>query len=448
MQLPFIGKGTPRRRWLIALVLAGIVGAGGLAVTLSRRARPQADIAELTVPAKADRFTLQITASGTVRPVRTVNLSPKTAGRLDRLYVEQGDRVKAGQVIAEMESEDSRAQLVQAEANLAQAQANLERIRAGNRTEAIAQAESSVFQVEAQVRQAEVRLKLASERARRNRSLAAEGAISRDQLDEVLNEERSALANLEQYQAQLREARQRLTELRNGSRPEDIAAAEAEARAAEGRLQAVQVQLEDTFIRAPFSGVITQRFATVGAFVTPTTSASATSSATSTSIVALASGLEVIADVPEVDVSQIRVGQAVEIVADAYPDQKFRGQVRLIAPEAVVEQNVTSFEIRVAVLTGLDKLRSGMNVDTTFLGEQVENALLVPTVAIVTNKGETGVLVLGRDSRPRFKPVTIGSSIGSQTQVLEGLQPGERVFVELPPGQKLDDIIKGMEQSN
>ncbi|MFM8006783.1 MAG: efflux RND transporter periplasmic adaptor subunit, partial [Dolichospermum sp.] len=99
---------------------------------------------------------------------------------------------------------------------------------------------------------------------------------------------------------------------------------------AEAQLKQQQVQLEDTIIRAPFSGIITQRYATVGAFVSPAVSASSNASATSTSIVALAKGLEVLVNVPEVDIPQIKQGQKVEITVDAYPDEIFDGKVRLI----------------------------------------------------------------------------------------------------------------------
>jgi len=78
--------------------------------------------------------------------------------------------------------------------------------------------------------------------------------------------------------------------------------------------------VDDTIIRAPFAGIVTQKYATVGAIVTPTTSASSTASATSTSIVALASELEIKVNVPETDI-QVKNGQRVEIVADAYPDR-------------------------------------------------------------------------------------------------------------------------------
>ncbi|MBW4522920.1 MAG: efflux RND transporter periplasmic adaptor subunit [Scytolyngbya sp. HA4215-MV1] len=446
MQLPFVNRVKQPLPWLVGLVVVGLIGTGTIAYLGVRSTPAKTDATDLTVPVKSDRLTIRITASGTIRPVQTVNLSPKAAGRLAELYVEQGDSVKQGQVIARMESDDVEAQLTQARANLAQTEARLAALRNGSRSEDIAQAQASLSQAEAQVKDAQARLDLASERARRNRELEAQGAISRDSLDEVLNTELSARATLEQSNARVREARQRLAELQNGSRPEDIAAAVAERDAAIGRLQAVRVQQEDTLIRAPFSGVITQRFATIGAFVTPTTSASSTTSATSTSVVALANGLEVIAEVPEVDVSQIKLGQKVEISADAFPDQVFEGRVRLIAPEAVVEQNVTSFQVRVTVLTGKDKLRSGMNSDVIFLGKQLDNALIVPTVAIVTNKGQTGVLVPDNNNKPHFQPVTIGTTIGNQTQILEGIRAGERVFIELPEGQKLETVMKQMEK--
>jgi HlyD family secretion protein len=210
---------------------------------------------------------------------------------------------------------------------------------------------------------------------------------------------------------------------------------------AEAQLEAAEVQLEDTIVRAPFAGQITQRYATEGAFVTPTTSASSAGSATSTSIVALARGLEVLAKVPEADISRIKPGQTVEIVADAYPEEVFEGKVNLIAPEAIKEQDVTLFEIRINIESGTDKLQSGMNVDVTFLGDRLNDALVVPTVAIVTNKGETGVLVPDDSGKAQFVPVTIGPTIGNQIQILNGLEPGDRVFVGLPEGQNLEDIL-------
>jgi HlyD family secretion protein len=73
-----------------------------------------------------------------------------------------------------------------------------------------------------------------------------------------------------------------------------------------------------------------------------------------------------------------------------------------------------------------------MNVDVIFLGDKINNALVVPTVAIVTEEGKTGVMILGKDKQPEFKPVTVGITLEDQTQILQGLSPREKVFIDLP----------------
>jgi HlyD family secretion protein len=88
--------------------------------------------------------------------------------------------------------------------------------------------------------------------------------------------------------------------------------------------------------------------------------------------------------------------------------------------------------VRIELTSGFDKLRSGMNVDTTFLGDQVNNALVVPTVAIVSKDGDPGVLIPDDKNRPQFRSVVLGSTVGNQTQILEGLKTGERVFTDIP----------------
>ena len=572
------------KRWAVGLVAAGLLAVPTTIYIAKIRSQPKVDaIASMTVPVEAQNLTVRITSSGTVQPVQRVNLSPKGSGRIAELFVEQGDQVEAGQVVARMESRDVEAQLAQAKAREASVRAKLAKIEAGNRSEDIAsararleQAEASLAQVQAgsrveevagararlqqtqaglqrlragsrveEVSQARARLaqaqarladaqtgsvkqeiaqaqtqidsskaeaELTAQRVQRNRPLVEEGALAKDKLDELIKENRTAQAKLiesqkrlqqlqesresqiqqlqaavqveqqalkqlqngtrteeiAQAEAEVAEAKSKLAQVENGNRPEEIAKAEAAVAEAKSQLAAQEngsrpeeiaqaqaelaeaqaqvrfqeVQLEDTKVRAPFAGVITQRYAIQGAFVTPATSASEATSATSTSIVALAREVEVLAKVPEADISQIKPGQVVEIVADAYPDKVFKGRVKLIAPEAVKERDVTLFQVRVALDTGKDVLQSGMNVDLRFVGQKLSNALVVPTVAIVTNKGQTGVLVPDEKQQPNFKPVTVGSTIGNKIQILEGAKAGDRVFTELPQGKKLEDIIK------
>ena len=446
MQIPLIGKtGKPVNLslWWLGLFAVGVLGISIATFAIVRSRTPQYDVAELTVPIEAKTLTVRITASGNVQPIQTVNLSPKNSGILDDLYVEQGDQVEAGQIIARMDSDDLEAQRMQNQANLAEAESQLRDVQDGTDPEEIAQAALSLAAANAQVQDAQARLDLANDRLDRNRDLQGRGAISEDELNGYVNEARRAEAGLEQAIALAGEAEERLQDLRKYPRPEDIAQAEARVNRARGQLEAIEVRLRDIFVRAPFSGVITQKFATEGAFVTPTTSASEASSATSSAIVALANGLEVLAEVPEADIGQIRPGQLVEIEADALPEQTFQGKVRLIAPEAVERQNVTLFQVRIELLTGREALLSNMNVNVAFIGDELDNALVAPTVAIITQEGRPGVLIPGERNRIRFRPVVLGPQIGNQIQILEGVEAGDLIFVDLPPGQKLENLNFG-----
>jgi HlyD family secretion protein len=473
--IPWLGKAKHPLPWLIGIVAVATVAVGTATYAVVQIQGRETDLSELTVPVTAENLSITIEASGTVVPDKSVNLSPKTSGRIKELYVEQGDFVQQGQRLALMENDDIQAQSVQAQANLNQARARLAEARAGNRIEQIQQAQAQVVQARARLEQAEEsttsqveqlesqvtaansRFELAQNRVDRYQYLLEQGAVALDRYDEALNEFRSAQASLDEAQQRLEqakntnrpevlqqaaavaEAEKRLEELQRGSRPEVIAQLQAEVDAAQAQVLGTQVQLQDTIITAPFAGIVTQRYATEGAFVTPTTSASSTASATSTSILALASGLKIIANVPEVDIVYIEPGQPVDIYADAYPDQVFEGIVERVAPEAVVEQNVTSFEVEVMLVTGEDQLRSGMNTDVVFLGQDLADSLVVPTVAIVTEDGETGVMVASEDGEAEFRPVTIGVTIENQTQIIEGVEPGELVYIDLPEELRPDE---------
>jgi HlyD family secretion protein len=468
MEFPLQAKSKNPLFWILALMTSGFLVVGLMTYKLLETPSSQVMLEKLTVPAQRETLAVEIEASGTIEPIQSVNISPKNPGRLVRLLVDQGMPVKKGQPLAVMENLETQAQVYQAQANFKEALANLKeaqvripgeieraRIRFLKSQASLKQAEAripkGIDQEQAKLREADARFRLAEARVKRNAALLQEGAISQDTFDEALNDYRTAQANvfealqrfeqskgtslpeITQLQATVAESQVEYVQ-RKRTADAEIAQLKASAEAAQGEFERLKIQLNDTIIRAPFDGVITQKYATEGAFVTPETSASSTASATSASILALASGLEVIAKVPEVDVGQLQRGQPVRIVADAYPDRAFQGQVIKIAPEAVVDQNVTSFEVTVALAPGQKGLLSRMNVDVDFLGKQLSNALVVPTVAVVTQEGETGVMVPDENdqNKPKFKPVTIGLVLNDKTQILGGLNPGERVFIDLP----------------
>ncbi len=416
-----IAKSAQKRfRWTKLLLIILIIS-GASIYLVSRRQDAQPNLESLTVPVETQSLNIKIEASGSVEPISSVNISPKVTGRLSTLYVDQGDEVQAGQLLARMDSADFAAELAQAQAELAQARAEYNRVLNGNRQEEIARANS-------QVRSAQAQADLSAKRLEKYRFLSQEGAIAQLTLDEYISEDKIARANLAEAQEQLRE-------LENGSRSEDIAQFKAKVAAAQAKVAAAQTKLEDTYIRAPFDGIVSQKYAVVGSIVTPNVSASSTSSATSTSILSIASELEVNINVSEANIANIEPNQVVEIVADAYPHTTFKGRVKQIAPEAVVENNVTSFEVKVKLVTGQSELRSGMNVDAIFVGKKIDNALTIPTVSITTNQGQIGVMIADERGEPQFKPVKVGFSQNGQTQIIQGLETSDRVFIDFPPQQ-------------
>jgi HlyD family secretion protein len=351
----------------LALGLAVLAGTG---VWFQQRRMAQRDVTPFTAVARSGSLPGIVTATGELDAVKRVNVSPRRQGLLQKLYVDEGDTVRAGQPLALMDAGDLMDRQQELMANLRSAQAELARS--------------------------------ASELAR-NEPLYRQGAIS-------LNELNRYRTDYEVKRMGVAAARQRV-----------------EQRGVEG---------DELIVRAPFDGVISQRYADPGSFVTPTTTASATAGATSSSIVELAQGLEVLAKVPESDLGRLRVGLPASVRFDAFPDRRFAARIRQIAPRAVKTNNVTSFEVKLALLDPSRKLRIGMNADVDFQTGKLQADTLVPTVAVVTEKGRPGVLLVGKDRQPTFQPVELGVSSGRDTQILSGVKAGTQVFIDLPPWAK------------
>lgn len=277
------------------------------------------------------------------------------------------------------------------------------------------------------------------DRVRRGQALARmDSGDLTDRRQELQANVRSAQANLQRSRSEWQRRRQLFG---NGAiSADDYNRAYAAYRvdlealsAARERLQQRGVEQGDLVVRAPFDGLISQRYADRGAFVTPTTTASSSLGATSSSIVEVARGLEVVAKVPESDVGRLRLGQSASVQVDAFPDQRFAARIRQIAPRAIKTNNVNSFEVKLAFAQPTTQLRIGMTAEIDFQIGRVPPQTLVPTVAVVTEDGRPGVLLVGQGNQPRFQPVELGMSSGRSTQILNGLAPGTRVFIDLPP---------------
>ncbi len=207
--------------------------------------------------------------------------------------------------------------------------------------------------------------------------------------------------------------------------------------------RSVNVSPKTMVIRAPFSGVVARKFADPGAFVTPTTAGSAVTSASSSSILSLASTNQIVAQVAEANISQIRMGLSATIQADSYPGKTFTGQVVQIATQSVVVQNVTSFEVKTSVPDPEYLLRSGMNVNVTFNAGELKNVLVVPTGAIVQQDNAQGVFVAQDKGDPVFVPIVAGTTVNDKTEVKSGLTGTEQVLLRFPPGTRRVSKLNG-----
>ncbi|HEY9908736.1 MAG TPA: efflux RND transporter periplasmic adaptor subunit [Thermosynechococcaceae cyanobacterium] len=463
--------------WLLALLILGLLGTGGYLAYNQYTASQRQEARRRLQTATAERLNLPVTiaANGTVQPERSVNMSPKSSGVLKRLLVKEGDRVQEGQILANMDDSNFQGQLTQAQGQLAQAQANLAKLEAGNRSQDIGQAAAQlsaaqanlarlesgnrpqeIGQAQAQLASAQSSLQQAQLVFSQNQQLYTAGAISQRDLDASRTAFETARAqvtqagqglNLQQVgfrpeeiaqaRAQVEQLQQALSLQQAGARSEDVDAARAQVLSAEGQVQSVQTQINDTIIRAPFRGVVTKKFADPGAFVTPTTSGSAVSSATSSSILSLASTNQIVAKVPETSISRIKVGQSVTIEADAYPGMSFKGRVTQVATQSTVDQNVTNFEVKASLEDPQNQLQGGMNTSVKFNVGTLENALVVPTVAIVRQEQGTGVLLAPRgEGRSRFQPITTGATVDDKTIVVSGLKEGDQMLLSYAQGDR------------
>jgi len=198
------------------------------------------------------------------------------------------------------------------------------------------------------------------------------------------------------------------------------------------RLSDAKAEKDFYLIKAPYEGKITAKYAEIGSYVTPTSNFSSDSKAKNY-IFELSEGIEIIAKVPESDIGRIRIGQEASVRIEAYPSNKYIAIVKKIAERAVKDNNVTSFEVTLNFKKTFEEIKIGMTADLEFKVKSNEAKILVPTVSIVTEKGEKGVLKVDKNNAPKFKKIEIGISSGNKTSIIDGLKPGEQIFIDIPP---------------
>ncbi len=364
---------------IIAVVAAGLVIAAWVA--LGSGNVPVVQVVTVSAQTGAGRAATGVTANGYVVARTKASVSAKIAGRLAFLGVSEGSRVRANQIIARLESAEYQAGVTQAEANQAVARATL----------AEAQAERDQLRREAQ-RQTDVRAQ--------NPQL-----VSQQELD------------LAQSRATQAEAR--------------LTAAAARVDAASAALRLAQANLENTVVRAPFSGTVLRKEAEVGEVVAPSVGGGLTRGAVVT--MADLATLEVEVDVNEAYIARIQGGQRARITLDAYPDTSFRGAVRQVVPTA--DRQRATVQVKVAISDRDPRILPEMGARVDFLepdsaprGAAAAPVLRIPAAA-VREAGGQSVVWLVREGRLVRRDISAGPVSGGMREVRRGLSGGEQVLV-------------------
>jgi RND family efflux transporter MFP subunit len=336
----------------------------------------------------------QLNASGYVVAQRKAAVASKVTSRLEELMVEEGSRVKEGQIIARLENEDAIAARNQAEANLSLARANLEGAKA--------------------------ELDEATLAFNRNKELYAKGIIAKAQYD--------------------------TSEARYLRAQASVAAAEAAVRASSAALQAATVNLEYTLIRAPFDAVVLTKDADIGDIVTPLGAAANAKAAVVT--IADLNSLQVEADVSETNLGLVKVGQPCEIQLDALPDSRFRGVVHTIVPTA--DRTKATIMVKVRFLEKDPRILPEMRAKVSFLSRSIKTGEQKPRTALnrsaLISHGSNFTVFVVEGNRVIEKRVTVGEELGDMIEILEGVKAGERVVVKPPNRLRSGSRIKTAEK--
>lgn len=413
------------------------------------------DAAEKSVPVEValvenGDISLVFNYSGSLQPKDDLNLVPGAAGRIEAVLVEAGDNVTEGDPIAIIEDDTYQTAIKQAEAALASAKLNLAKMELGSRPEEIAAAQAAVelakaslndvsnindderTQAAANLARAQAELKRAQSEydkiawagdvgtkpqaiSLENATIGYETALAA--YNQQTNPSDSQLAPL---MLQVAQAELQLALRTEPFRQVDFASARVAIKQAETALEAAQLQLDETTIRAPFDGVIADMTITKGSRVSQQAPIGRL----------MSTELEAEIGVQESAISQVQVGQNVSLQVTAYPGQDFPGVVSQISPAA--DPNSRTFSIKVTPLQGQELLRSGMFADVAILAQENKNTILAPKQAIVQGD-QPSVFVVKDDNTVEQRTVTTGLYDKDRVEILDGLKVGDVVVVAGQP---------------
>jgi multidrug efflux pump subunit AcrA (membrane-fusion protein) len=407
-----------KRNWIASRMLA--VSALALPLAWSGCKREAAVQAQVTVEAEQPErgeISEKIMADAVLAPIAQAAIEPKISAPVKRFYVERGQRVKAGELLVELENSDL----------TAAAQDNrgaYDAAQAAYTTATKAQVPEDQLKAEADVAQTKANLDLNQSIVNSRKQLFAEGAIPGRDLD-------TAMAALVQAQAAFDAAEKHLESMRAVTHEAALKAAQGDLTSAEGKLKGAQAQVSYSQIRSPIDGYVTDR----PLFAGETAAAGAPLITVMETNTLLAK-----AHIAQAQAQHLKVGGDAEIhapgVEDAVP-----AKVSMISP--ALDPGSTTVEVWLKIDNRSGKLKVGTPVKVAIVGRSVENAMKIPQSAVLTgDDGSKTVMIVGTDSTAVKKKVVLGIAEDGDVQVLSGLQGSEQVITAGSYGIDLGTKVK------
>ncbi len=398
------GRKKHRRRWIYVVVGLVLVAIVTISVIAATRGGSKIDPSKL---AKVERGDLakSVVATGKVTPITKVEIKSKASGIVTRLYVDAGDRVKKGQLLAQLDKEEIQAQVEQSKAGLQAAQANLQS----------SQADWQRAKVDAEGPDVPL-LKREYERAL---NMAKEGVVSQSDLDNAnknyqlaLNKQNVAKAQVTVLQAKIAQSQSQVVQ-------------------DEANLKQLEEQLGYTDIVSPIDGTVLSRDVEIGDAVSSILVMG--SSATLVMTLGDTSQVYVKGKVDESDIGKVYLGQAARIKVESFKDKTFSGKVTKISPMGVEKDNVTTFEVRVSINNPGGELKAEMTANAEIILEEHKNVLQIPEGAIIYDKDKKAFADVpdpNAKNGTRRVALNIGISNGARTEILSGLKQGDQVVLQ------------------
>ncbi len=400
------GNGRKKRRKRIIIISAIVIVfllIGGAVVAFSHGSS-KIDPSKLAKVEKGD-LAKSVVATGKVEPITKVEVKSKASGIVKKLLVEYGDRVKKGQLLAQLDKIEIEAGVEQSRASLQAAQASLKG----------AQADYERSKVDAESPDVPL-LKRSYDRAVQ---MAKDGVVSESALDDAerayklsVNKQNVSRAQMIVLQAK-------------------IAQSQAQVAQDEANLKQLEEQLNYTDIVSPIDGIILSRDVEMGDAVSSILVLG--SGATLVMTLGDTSQVYVKGKVDESDIGRVYLGQPARIKVESFKDKTFNGVVTKISPMGVEKDNVTTFEVRVSINNPGGELKAEMTANAEIILEEHKSVLQIPEGAIIYDKDRNATVQVpdpkGKDGQRKIA-INIGISNGAKTEVLKGLKENDQVILQ------------------